>query len=558
MQQRKRRSRLWVSAGALLALVFGVSSALADASLTDAGRRIYRDGILSSGQLLHATVEHDVALSGARAACVNCHRRSGYGASEGNRVVPPITATYLFRDKQVQNQDLLGTRASPGVPYARPAYDDGSLRRALREGLHVSGAPLNALMPRYVLAEPDIELLIGYLRTLSAVPPPGVTDTEMHFATLVTEDVSERQRQALLGVMESFFRDKNAETRRETIRREQRTVMGHGRVYRAYHKWRLHVWALQGASSTWPQQIDRYYQQQPVYAVLGGVGHGSWQEIQMSCERLELPCLFPNTDRPVVPDGEFFSLYFTRGVVQEAEVLAQSLMSRPTAGPRRLLQVYRQQDSGELAAAALRRALAGTTGFDLEDRVLTDDTAGSAGFWDTLLAEKHASVVLWLRDKDLAHWPRGASPGSAPIYLSDSLLEDPARVVPAGLRSRIRVVLLRELPAIWQDRRARVTSWLTSHKLALTDERIQANTHMVLSLVTRAITHMRENISREYLVERIEHLVQTGSWPSIYPRLSLGPGQRVASQGGYVVPLREDGSLPVNAEWIVPGTSVPE
>lgn len=552
------RNRLaWLRAGALLALGLGVSSVLADNGPSNAGKRIYREGVLTSGQPLQGTVEQDVVLSGVRAACANCHRRSGFGASEGNRVVSPITAAYLFRDKHVQNQDLLGIHARPGAPFTRPAYDDASLRRVLRDGLNISGQSLSALMPRYALAENDFALLVEYLRTLSAAPPPGVTDTEMHFATFVTEGVPDRQRQALLGVMESFFHDKNVETRSETKRRSQHTVMGHGRVFRAYHKWRLHVWELKGASSTWPQQIDRYYQQQPVYAVLGGVGRGSWGEIQASCERLELPCLFPNTDRPAVPNGEFFSIYFTRGVLQEAEVLAQSLISRQAEGPRRLLQIYRKQDSGELAAATLRHALAGATGFDLQDRVLTDADTANAGFWSSLLTGNHEAVVLWLRDEDLAHLPGLPASGIVPLFVSDSLLENPAGVIPSAWRPLTRVVLLRELPAIWQGRRLRVTAWLKSHQLALSDEQIQSNTEFVLSLVTRAVTHMRENISREYLIERIEHLVQNSSWPSIYPRLSLGPDQRVASHGGYVAQLQADGSLPVSGEWIVPGAPLP-
>ena len=71
---------------------------------------------------------------------------------------------------------------------------------------------------------------------------------------------------------------------------------------------------------------------------------------------------------------------------------------------------------------------------------------------------------------------------------------------------RVQILLLRELPAIWQERSLRITSWLASHKLALTDESIQSNTLLMLSLTTRAVTHMRENISREYLIERIEHV----------------------------------------------------
>ena len=39
---------------------------------------------------------------------------------------------------------------------------------------------------------------------------------------------------------------------------------------------------------------------------------------------------------------------------------------------------------------------------------------------------------------------------------------------------------------------------------------------------------------------------------SIYPRLSLGPGQRFASKGAYIVHVGADGLLVADSDWIVP------
>lgn len=517
----------------------------------DRGMAIYREGRLPSGEPLRARVENDVELVGERAACQNCHRRSGFGATEGERVVPPVTAPYLFQTKHVQNQDLLGFKPGADAPYARAAYDDKTLRRALRDGIDASGRRLSSLMPRYTLAETDFKSLATYLHGLSATLPPGVTETEMHFATIVTEGVPVSQRQALLEVMEAFFRDKNAETRSETKRRAQRSVMGHGRIYRAYHKWRLHVWELKGQPASWPMQIDGYYRDQPVYAVIGGVGHGRWSGIQAACERLELPCLFPDTDQPGETDHEFYTLYLSGGLGHEAELLAQALQNRKSGAVRRIIQLYRQQSDGEYAADALRRALQGVTGVELQDKILKEGNAADAAFWNMIAAARSDVLVLWLKETDVTslHLLNGSD---ATLYLSDSLIPDAQRLVPESLRSRTRIVRLRDLPAAWRPRRMRVETWLQSRNIALTEERLLCNTSLALTLVARAVMHMRENISRDYLIERLEHLVQADIWPTLYPQISLGPGQRVASKGGYILAVQQDGSLPDKDRLVLP------
>ena len=516
----------------------------------ETGERLYRHGILPSGEPLRATVGQDVMLRGARAACANCHRRSGYGGIEGSRVVPPITAQHLFGDPPLSNASQRARRTGVDSTTARSFYDSASFRRALREGRHLSGRPLSAPMPQYALADSDIDFLIAYLKTLS-VPPPGVSASEIHFASIVTEGVPETQRQALLGVVDAFVRQQNME-RRAPKKIDPRAQLGHERVYRAAQQWRVHVWELKGSADSWPRQMDRYYREQPVYAVLGGVGRGDWREIHRHCERLALPCLFPNVDLAELSEHDNFSIYFTRGVIQEAEVLAQALIQQQGDAARRIVQVYRAHNSGVQAARALRRALAGAPQIEIRDLVLPEDDTDYTRFWESLPTDEQAVIVLWLRDQDLARLPGTFRP-DVPLIISDSLLDDPMCALPVPLRSRTHALVLRELPAAWQDRRERMEAWLRTQGLALTDERIQGNTYLMLTLVSRVLTHMRENLSREYLIERIEHQAQTASWVSIYPDLSLAPGQRVASRGGYRAALQADGSLPASAQWIVPG-----
>jgi len=49
------------------------------------------------------------------------------------------------------------------------------------------------------------------------------------------------------------------------------------------------------------------------------------------------------------------------------------------------------------------------------------------------------------------------------------------------------------------------------------------------------LARMREGLSGEYLLERLEAAVDLRPAGSGYFRLSLGPGQRVAAQGGHAL-----------------------
>ena len=187
---------------------------------------------------------------------------------------------------------------------------------------------------------------------LSSASAPGVTDREIHFSTIVTPGVDPDKRRALLDVLQAYFRDKNGGTRKEVRRRE----VGSEQMYRAFRTWVLHVWELGGAPETWHAQLEAHYRQQPVFAVIGGLGHGSWQPVHGFCEEAGLPCVFPDVDYPVVEGAGYYSLYFSRGVTLEADVLARQL-AETRSGMGGIAQVFRDDALGRLPAQALREAM---------------------------------------------------------------------------------------------------------------------------------------------------------------------------------------------------------
>ena len=509
------------------------------------GQRIYREGILPSGVPLRGLARPSVIRTGADAACVACHRRSGYGMTEGNVVTRPITGQALFQTQSV-------VAANPRIAHqlgqpVRPPYDEQTLVRAIRDGVNVTGRPLGDGMPRYALGDEDIKPLLAYLKSLSTQPEPGVTDADIHLATVIQPGVSAKKKTAMLDVLTFFLNDKNAGTRWD----EQRRQAGIMRMQRAYRKWNLHVWELTGSPETWDAQLLEYYRRQPVFAIVGGLGEADWSPIHEFSERFRVPCIFPQTGLPGRAGSRFYTLYLSRGILLEADVLARYLADR--LEPQKVIQVFRHNAPGEAAARQFRAVLPSSEK-RLTDRVING--AINADFWRQLAAEAEgAALVLWLDAADLD----GAGPllatrqPASTIFLSSILLDGLAAATPlAAAGSATLLVYPWDSPNARDKAQSRTNAWLQRKGIAATDDPVFTNTFFAVNIVGDVLSHILDSFSREYFIERIEHAVQQSLVASSFPHVSLGPDQRFAAKGSYVVRLDPDKEFTAVSGWIVP------
>jgi hypothetical protein len=209
-------------------------------------------------------------------------------------------------------------------------------------------------MPHYELDDAAMASLVAYLKQLSPGKVHGVTDSVLHFATIVTPDADPVVRRGVLDVLDKFIADQNHYRRGDAPRlRSSRRMM-----FKAYRTWQLHVWELSGAPGTWEGQLHARLAAEPVFAVLSGVGGRDWGPVHRFCESESLPCLFPNVDLPVVAEGEFDNLYLSKGVLLEAGLIAQSLDAQHRkAELKRIVQVFRADDVGVQAAHELATRL---------------------------------------------------------------------------------------------------------------------------------------------------------------------------------------------------------
>jgi hypothetical protein len=532
-----------------------------DAAARAAGASIYRDGILSSGAPLEGTRElpaggGGLVTKGADAACVNCHLHSGLGSISTDRRVsiPPITGQYLFQPRNMKATDH-------DLPYVenvkadREPYTDASLARAIREGIDSDGKPLGTLMPRFAIGDADMAALIAYLKSLDRRSEPGVTDTVLHFATIITPDADPVKRQGMLDVLKQYFADKNSFPFGPTphLRSSGKGIYSKS-LYMANRRWQLHIWDLTGPADTWDAQLEQHLAKEPVFAVISGLGGSNWAPVHRFCEREALPCLFPNVEVPVVADRDFYSLYFSKGVLLEAGLIAKSIADPDAAQPvRSVYQIYRTGDSGEAAADALTAALQHSA-VAVRSEALSARGDAPEGLAKALRkAGKDDVLVLWLRPADIA--ALGEEPAaSATVYMSGLMGGLERAPVPAAWRGRVRMAYPFDLPDARVVRVDYPLGWFSFRHIPVVAEQVQVDTYLACGLLAETLSHSADTFVREFLVERMEELLEHRYLTGYYPRLALAEWQRFASKGGYMVrfPDAAGSRLVAAHDWTVP------
>ena len=289
-------------------------------------------------------------------------------------------------------------------------------------------------------------------------------------------------------------------------------------------------------------------------AVVSGLGGSNWKPVHEFCEHQKLPCLFPNVEVPVVANQDFYSLYFSEGVLLEAALIDKRLAEPSDGHPVKMVrQIYRAGDSGAPAAQALAMALK-SRGIDVHSHVLAADAEG-AGVAEAVrsVSSADAALVLWLRPADIASL--GEAPATTSAVFMSGLMGGLDRApLPSSWRSRTRLAYPFDLPERSRVRVNLALEWFAIRHIPVVAEQVQLDTYLSCGLLAETIGHMADAFMRDYLVEReedmLEHRIMTGD----YPRLTLAEGQRFASKGGFLVKFAgTDGNhLTADGDWVVP------
>lgn len=531
------------------------------------GERIYNQGINSSGEPLQGQTEGDIEFTDAHFNCAQCHRRSGYGSSEGGNYVLPVTGASLFNPRSFDRADLfikLFKEAQSKLfwarmrsSYQRPAYTDESLALAIREGIDPSGRKLSPLMPRYKINDRDMAGLTAYLKNLSSTNDPGVDDNSINFATVVSKNANADDKNAMLSTIAKFIDWMNLETRgnqdHPNFSPGYRSDFAKG-----FRIWNHTVWELSENPSEWPKELAAHYEKNPVFALIGGMAEGDWTPIQEFCEKYRVPCLFPLTRLPATDQPGHFSLYFNEGLLLEAKAIAKYLLKeqRPaSAAP--IILVNSDDTEGSRPATVFTHTLTADKKLTVENLSVKNIDSFRIEWSNYLKSHPQpGTVVVWpgkMKDVLLSEITAEARKIDR-IFLPSEHLPTGAGNISKELSSKLYFSYPYELPTAYHPHAFRVRAWMNTRRLPITHMRIQFNTYYVLNLLQFGLEHVVDHFSREYLLEYIEHEAENELNPGTFPRLSLGPEQRFASKGAYIVKLEDSEQqsiIPVSA-WIVP------
>jgi hypothetical protein len=238
-------------------------------------------------------------------------------------------------------------------------------------------------------------------------------------------------------------------------------------------------------------------------------------------------------------------------VLLEAQLIAHEFED-DAERPQRVVQLFRAGDVGVAAAQALQSARSGS-GPPIVNHVLK--AHGSPGELAAALRQVGSAdaLVLWLREADLRVLEQVPPPASR-VWISGEMGGLEGAPLPQSWRAATRMAYPVDLPGQRVARVDYALGWFRIRRIPVVAQQVQADTYLACGLVSETLNHIVDAFVRDYLIERVEmaldHRVLTG----YYPHLSLAPGQRFASKGGYIVRFADPQGSKVTplGEWITP------
>lgn len=529
------------------------------------GELLYRKGILPSGEPMTALVQGDTPVEGTMFSCESCHMRSGLGSYEGGVWTTSTTGRDLYRPltnaRQVPPSELDSIpaylRPMYQAPPRRPAYTDDTLAVALRDGIDPTGRKLHLVMPRYLLEDRDMAILIEYLKTLSAEPSPGVTDTTIRFATVVSDDVTKNDRDAMLTALDNYVRGRNNQAKKFETR--ARYGFFAENMDLSYRRLSLARWELKGPPDTWRRQLEEYYRKEPVFALLGGITGGEWRPIHEFSEEYRIPSIFPITDFPVISETDWYTVYFSKGLYQEGEAAARFIgASADIPGDRAVVQIFRDTREGRALSDGFEKTWRDLGRQAPVNRMLPQDAAITKEFLAQVTEkDRPAALLLWLGPEAVQVVGAIAEGTTMPemVYVSSSLLKQSLEKLPEKARGFTYLTYPHGHPdgrtleqVLEPAKRTRRNGAAPAD-----DRKIASRMHTLSLLMTDVLMMMRQDYYRDRFLDIIDMFQDKPRPYSDYERLSFGPGQRYTSKGCYIVQLTPgpNPEMLVRSEWVI-------
>jgi len=465
-----------------------------------AGKRLYREGVSSSGEPIMARVgAAGMLLPATSLPCANCHGTDGLGRPEGG-VRPPelswsrLTSTY-------------GQRQINGRSY--PAYTEGTLARAIQEGRDPGNNHLDPAMPRFVLSMNDQRNLTAYLKRLADERDPGLTPDSLHVGTLLPSQGALAEEGATVAAVLNG-----------SVARINKAGGIHGRQLR------LTILDPGPDRISAERALDQLIDQEQVFALIAPLAPALDTQLVSRLEQAGIPLIGPLSLQGTAQSSRqiFEPMPGAREqLIALADYASASL--RVLQGPT--LITYTEDPGQRLAAQTLSQYL--------QDHAWQNVSLKAYDSAQDELPLGSRSVFYLGCGSDFSHLAeRLQTAGQVPyLFAMSNQVAGDLLQVPNGFSRRVFL----SYPFVPSD-------WTLAGRLALTQLREQqglGGQHAVLQvgafssmlLLSEGMKQAGRDASREKLINALEglHDFDTG----LTPRLSFGPGRRLGLNGAHIV-----------------------
>ncbi|HEY9051879.1 MAG TPA: hypothetical protein VIQ03_10075, partial [Gammaproteobacteria bacterium] len=223
----------------------------------------------------------------------------------------------------------------------------------------------------------------------------------------------------------------------------------------------------------------------------------------------------------------------------------------------RIIQVFKKGSDGELAANGFTNTWKTfNEKFRQGSELINIDNNQPASLENALSNQALSIILIWDgMDETTSHILSNTieKGGTDMVFMSSRLLQENYSLISDELREASYITYPYSVPGDKDRHISTLKTWLEIKGIPITNLKIQSEMYFLGWMLSDALSGIKSEFYREYFLERIEMMKDHTHTISVYPRLSLGPDQRYASKGCYIVQLEKGDSpkLQVKSNWVI-------
>ncbi len=491
------------------------------------GKQIYLKGIGFSERPIKAFVgDASMEVPGSSFPCANCHGYDGQGRPEGGIIPSNITWEYLTKSYDISH---------PGGR-KHPAYTDGSIMRAIIDGIDPAGNRL-AAMPRYLMSQEDIADLVSYLRRLGKDADPGLTGTSIRIGTILPLSGSLAEMGLeMKGVMTAYFEDINNQ----------------GGIYG--RRVELQVSGTSENVSGTIADARHLVSDGGVFAMVGSFTAGADKEMAKIADEEGIPVIGSYTFSPQIghPLNRYI-FYLFSGLKDQASLLVDFTSHKFKVRDPRIAIVYPESQiflevTGAIEGQARKYgwnsiARIGYPKGRFEAGEIAGKLQGGGADFIFFFGSGGEGIRL-LKEAEKSNW-------TSNFFLSGPLAGKEVIDAPLSFKDKIFLAYPTLPSDLTREGVIEYRSFLERHKLLPRHPAAQISAYCAAKILAEGLKIAGRDLSRERLVDVLEGFYNFDT--GLTPRITYGPNRRIGALGTYIVSIDLENKrfIPVSG-WLTP------